>query len=395
MFRFVASPTCDLHIRDLRIALLNYLCAKQSHSPFIVRIADIDKKSLIESKDDEILETLKLFGLRYDYLYYQSENFKYHLQFASTLLDKKKAFICFCSKDKASPYDGTCENLSPEEVLNNPHPFVIRLKASKDNLDSFVMMTQEKYPTNTFACACDDMLQGVSCIIDEATQLLDAPQQTLVRKALGYDQEIPYMHAPTLHVIEDETCNVKELLDQGFMPEAILNYLLLLGNPTPTEIFSLEEAISWFDITKTSQEPVHFDRKKLCSINVLHIKSLSDMELSKRLGYACENIGRLAKLYTQECSTTFEIKQKIDAIFAKKALHPAYENESKLLQKLILEAPYFEKLDDFQTYLITTSRLEGESFFKPLYFWLTGAKSGLELALVYPLIKTYLKEIVR
>ena len=395
MFRFVASPARDLHIRDLRIALLNYLCAKQSLSPFIVRIADIDKKSLIEGKDDEILETLKLFGLTYDYLYYQSENFKYHLQFASTLLDKKKAFICFCPENKASPYDGTCENLSPEEVLNNPHPFVIRLKASKDNLDSFVMMTQEKYPTKTFACACDDMLQGVSRIIDEATQLLDAPQQTLVRKALGYDQEIPYTQVPTLHVIEDETCNVKELLDQGFMPEAILNYLLLLGNPTPKEIFSIEEAISWFDITKISQEPVHFDRKKLCSINILHIKSLSNMELSKRLGYACENIGKLAKLYTQECSTTFEIKQKIDAIFAKKALHPAYENESKLLQKLILEAPYFEKLDDFQTYLITTSRLEGESFFKPFYFWLTGAKSGLELALVYPLIKTYLKEIVR
>ena len=95
MFRFVASPARDLHIRDLRIALLNYLCAKQSLSPFIVRIADIDKKSLLEGKDDEILETLKLFGLTYDYLYYQSENFKYHLQFASTLLDKKKAFICF------------------------------------------------------------------------------------------------------------------------------------------------------------------------------------------------------------------------------------------------------------------------------------------------------------
>ena len=102
------------------------------------------------------------------------------------------------------------------------------------------------------------------------------------------------------------------------MPEAIVNYLLLLSTPTPTEIFTLEEALAWFDLAKMSPSPLSFDMKELSVINREHIKKLSDMELSKRIGYACENIGKLAKLYSEEVSTTHEIKQKIDAIFAKK-----------------------------------------------------------------------------
>ena len=170
---------------------------------------------------------------------------------------------------------------------------------------------------------------------------------------------------------------------------------LLLSTPTPTEIFTLEEAIAWFDLTTIFKVPIHFDMEKLALINREHIKRLPDMELSKRIGYACENIGKLAKLYTKEVSTTHEIKQKIDAIFAKKESHESFEAESKLIQELILNAPYFEAFDDFNAYLSEKSGLKDEVLLKLLRFWLSGADQGLELALMYPLIKNYLKEIVR
>lgn len=388
---------------------MNYICAKQASEQLVVRIEDGDKARTIEGKDQEVLEMLELFGIGYSQLYYQSNNFKYHLQFASTFLDKKKAFICFCAEDKASPYDGTCENLSSDEVLNNPKPFVIRMKKSDhaisftdaikgvvsfepDAIDSFVIMRQDKYPTYTFACACDDMLQGVTTIIRGEEQLSNTPKEELIRKSLGYDQEMLYAHLP---IILNDDASVQWLLDQGFMPEAIVNYLILLGNPTPTEIFTLEEAIAWFDIKNISKSPAHFDIDKLRFINREHIKRIADMELSKRIGYACENIGKLAKLYTEEANTTYEIKQKIDALFAKKEFYAEFENESNLLQELILKAPYFDEFDAFKAHLLEASGLKENSFFKPLRFWLSGADHGPELALLYPLIKNYLKEIVR
>lgn len=432
MVRFAPTPSADLSLESLRIALFNYMYAIQTKDSMVVRIEDRDKKQNIEGKDQDILDMLSLFGISYTQLYYQSQNFKYHLQFASTLLDTKKAFICFCSEKeleakrekaesegKAYCYDGACEHLSSEEVLNNPKPFVIRMKRPEaaisftdtiqgkislepDAVDAFVIMQADKYPTYNFACACDDMLQGISYIIRSEDHLFDAPRQEFVRKSLGYNQEIQYAHVPSIlndkgqkMSASDDISSVQWLLDQGFMPEAILNYLILLGNPTPYEIFTVQEALTWFDLKAISKSPACFDINKLHLINREHIKRIPDMELSKRIGYACDNIGKLAKLFTEEVSTTREIKQKIDAIFAKKSFYAAFEKESKLLQALILQAPYFEKFDEFQTYLIEKSGIEGEPFFKPLRFWLSGTEHCPELALLYPLIKTYLKEIVR
>jgi len=382
MFRISLPSTLCIH--DLRLALLNYVCAKQAHKQLIVRL---------ESHDDTALEMLLLFGISYQHLYYQSDNFKYHLQFASTLLDKKKAFICFCEND-ASPYDGTCENLSSEEILNTPKPFVIRMKKEDPSSDSFVIMRTDKYPTNVFASACDDMLQGVSSIIREESSLADAQKEAYIRTSIGYDEAIAYTHVPSFLYQSDEK-GVKQLLDQGFMPEAIANYLLLLGNPTPKEIFTLSEAIEWFDINTISPSSALFEIEKLKAINREHILRLDDMELSKRIGYACENVGKLAKLYTQEASTTHEIKQKIDAIFAKKESMNDDKQESLQLQNAILEAPYFEAFDDFKAHLLNVTGLNEEHLFTLLCFWFRGTHNGPELALLYPLIKTYLKEIVR
>lgn len=380
MVRFSFAPTHDMFVSELRIALLSALYAEQKNLPLIVRMEDGKRSEAMDTNEDAFLEILALFGISYSQLYYQSNNFKYHLQFASTLLDRKKAFICFCPEEKASPYDGACEHLSSEEILNNPSPFVIRMKPSPTTNDSFTIMQRDKYPTPVFARACDDMLQGASTLIREESCREDASKENLVREALGYEEALTYLYVPKLE--NADAIRVKALLDEGFMPEAIAQYLLALGT-------------QWLSSEEKTNTPVAFEKEALCHMNHKCIQNLSDMELSKRLGYACENIGKLAKLYTKILNTTAEIKVKIDAIFAKKEPLKGFETESKTLQKLILEAPYFENYDAFEAYLAEKSGLKAEAFFTPLYVLLMGEKSGLALAQTYPLIKNYLKEIVR
>ena len=422
MFRFAPSSKGDMHIEDLRMALFNFICAKQQNDRFIVRIENIDKKSDLEEKTKDILDILGIFGITYDDLYYRQNNFKYHLQFASTLLDQKKAFMCFCTEEELKTkrkaavkaketykYDGTCEDIGSEEILNNRKPFVIRIKKPKqdlksrevnksDEIDSFLIMSVDKYPTHDFACAIDDMLQGVTYIISSEKYLLDMPKQEHIRKSLGYDETITYVHLSA--ILDDmgekiDESSVKKLLDQGFMPEAIINYLVLLGNTTPKEIFTMDEVFDWFDLNLISKLPAKFDIDKLRYINVQHIKLLSDTELAKRIGYSGKGIGKLAKFYTEEASTTYEIKQKIDAIFATKTASPKFAKNLEILKEIVQNAPIFDEFEEFKAYLATKSGFEGNFFDIPLKILLTNNENGIELARLYPFIKNYLKEIAK
>lgn len=423
MYRFAPSPTGDMHLGNLRVALLNYLCAKQKEDRFIVRIEDMDKKRNIEDKDQEILELLNLFGITYDEVYYQSHNLKFHRQFAMTLMMQKKAFSCFCSDEiletkkeraeaagKAYHYDGTCENLDDFDVLNNESPFVIRLKKptqkvtftdtlqgamtyAPEVIDNIVMLNHNKYPTHIFACATGDMLQGITHVIREDTHLSNAAREEIIREFIGYDQKMQYSHIPSIQGAED--INVKDLLDEGFLPSAIINYLLRLGNETSNEIFTIEDAFEWFDLTNLSTSAVAFDLEELYQINREHIKMMDDLKLSTLIGFADAGIGKLAKLYTNECSTVAQIKEKIDAIFAEKQVPNTFSESFAILKETAGNAPYMETFEEYKTYLMKKTNLKGDNFTKALCLLLTGSESGPEVADLYPHLKNYLKEILR
>ena len=405
MYRFAPSSIDELSLNGLRVALYNYIFAKQSGGMFIVRIEDSQKDKDI--KDKSILEILEIFGITYDNLYYQSENTKYYLQFASYLMDKKEAFACFCNDEelKDEKYSGKCLHVSEEELLNNNLPFTIRIKKpehsitfqdsikgkmtyEKDDVDSFIIMTRKKYPTYNFACAIDDMIQGVKYIIREDKHISNTPKQEHIRRVLGYDEEIKYAHLPSIVEIN---WSVKKLLDMGYMPEAIINYLILIGFETPKEIFSLNEAIGWLEIEKISKKSIKFDIEKLKFINSKHIQLIEDVELSKRLGYSCASIGKLAKLYTKSCHNTLEIKEKIDTIFAPKN-SDKYKKELELLKSIVKEAPYFDDFDGFKKYMEEKSGLKDGKILKIL---LTGSENCPNLEELYPLIKNYLTEIAK
>lgn len=428
MYRFAPSPTGDMHIGNLRAAIFNYICSLQDKSGFTLRIEDTDRQRNIEGKDEEIKEILTKFGIKWDFLYYQSKNLKFHHEFASKLLMEKKAFNCFCTKEEleakkelakeqgvAYRYDETCANLSDDQVLNCEKLSVIRIKKptsaikfsdlikgeiefEPENIGSFVILRDDKTPTYNFACSIDDMLQGVTCIIRGEDHVSNTPKQEHIRRSLGYTQEINYAHLPIILNIEgkkmskrDDSSSVKWLLDEGFLPEAIANYLIMLGNKTPKEIFTLLEAVEFFDIKHVSKSPAKFDIDKLMQINREHIKLASNERLKELFGDFNPD---LIRFYTQETSLIGEIKEKIEIIYSKKEIDEEFVNEVQILKDKINELDKIESYDEFKSALMKSSGLKGKKFFMPLRLLLTGKVHGPEMAELFEFIKGDIKEIV-
>ena len=429
MLRFAPSPTADMSIGDLRVALFNYIYSKQVNEQLTIRVEDTNKAENIEGKDAEFLGLLELFGIKYETVSYQSEGFKRHQLMALQLLNTQRAFNCFCTnktldakqkaarKDKKTyRYDGTCENLTMAESGDNENPFSVRIKKpitaieftdkvkgdkhfEPEDIDSFIILDQNKMPSNIFAGAVDDMISDVSLVIRSEDHILNTPKQMAVRAALGYTKSIEYAHLPGIlnnsgekMSFKDDSFSVKHLLEEGFIPEAIINYLVLLGNDVPKEIFTLDEAVEFFDIAKVSTEAAKFDMEKLRFINCEHLNLMDDVELSRYVGFADADLGKAAKIYLEEVSTTKELKEKMAAIFSEKS----EDNESvKQLKALLKQAPHFESFEKLQDYIIKESDIKDENLLKSIRNVLTGAEHGPDLETLYPLIKNYLAEIIR
>ena len=431
MYRFAPSPTGDMHIGNLRAAIFNYICSLKDKSGFILRIEDTDTARNIEGKEEEIQEILHKFGIKWQTLYYQSKNLKFHREFAHKLLMDKKAFCCFCSSeilaqkkelakknDEAYRYDGTCERLSDEQVLECEKPFVIRMKKpastmkfkdaikgeisfEPENIDSFVIMREDKTPTYNFACAIDDMLEGVTFVIRGEDHVSNTPKQEWIRECVGFSEKIQYAHLPIILDNEgkkmskrDSSSSVKWLLECGYMPEAIANYLILLGNKTPCEIFTIEEAAQWFDITKISKNPAKFDITKLAQINREHIKRASDERLAQLFSLEISR-ANLIRFYTQESSLIPEISAKISAIFSPKNISEEWRENAEILRNLILnESEIPAEFNEFKSNLMKKSALKSKAFFMPLRLLLTNSEHGPELSELFPLIRDEIRAVV-
>ncbi len=424
MLRFAPSPTGDMHIGDLRVAIFNYIVSKQRNEELIVRIEDSDKERNIEGKDEEILGILGLFGIEYSQVVYQSQNFRFHSAMALQLLHEVKAFNCFCSdewlekkKEEAKNnketymYDDACRDLPAELVIDNENPFTVRIKKSEEpivikdlikgeivfkpeDIESFVIMNHDKTPTYNFACAVDDMLSDISLVIRGEDHISNTPKQELIRKSLGYEKKIEYAHISK--ILNDDKPSVKWLLEEGYLPDAIANCMILLGNDTlPKEIFSIGEAVEWFDLQKTSNTPARFDIDMLKHINKEHLKNLEPKELSRYVGFADEEIGKLARIFLDEVSTTKELKSKISPIFAPKDTPAEFAQTAKIMADTIKAAPYFDEYNDFKEYILKESGLQEKDFLKPLRFLLTGAEDGPDITQLYKYLKNYIGEIVK
>jgi len=422
MLRFAPSPTGDMHIGDLRVALFNYIVSQQKKEDLIIRIEDTDKEKNIEGKDQEILDILALFNIEYSQVIYQSEHIRFHSAMALQLVHERKSFSCFCSPEwlekkrleakeinQTYKYDDACRNLPAELVIDNTNPFTIRIKRpdhsitiedkilddvtfEPDMVDSFLIMHQDKRPTYNFACAVDDMLSDISIVIRDEKHLNNTPKQEHIRASLSYEKKVEYAHLPTL----DENLTIKHLLEEGYLPEAISNYLILIGNEVPQEIFTMKEAIEWFDLSKISTSPIHFDINLLKHINKEHLKNLDAKELSRYVGFADAEIGELARIYLEEeAVTTKELKSKIAPIFTKRDIPDAFVEQTTLIKEIIKKAPYFEEYNDFKNYLIKESKVQEKDFVQSLRILLTNKEDGPDIAEIYKYLKNYIGEIIK
>jgi len=423
MLRFAPSPTGDMHIGDLRVALLNYIVSIQRKEDFLVRIEDTNKEKNIDGKDQEILDLLDLFGISYTQTIYQSQQYKFHSAMALQLMHEKKAFSCFCSNEwidkkrkeaknsnKHYSYDDACKNLPAELVIDNTNPFKVRINRPEkdilindkikgkqsffpDDVDSFVILNQDKTSTHDFAVAIDDMISDISLIIRDEKYMSSAPKQDYIRKSLGYEKDVEYAHIPS--IVDVESTSVKSLLEQGFLPQSITNYLLLLGTNTPTKIFTLEEAVKFIDIKNLALSPTTFNIHELKEINHQHLKNLDAKELSRYVGFADAEIGELARVYLEDVSTTKELKSKIEAIFNAKNIPQEFNEITNKIINIIKDSPHFENYNDFHAYVLKKSSIDEKKLSNLIYYLLTGNEKGPKIEKVYKYLKNYIGEIVR
>ena len=332
--RFAPSPTGFMHVGNLRTALYEYLTAKHEDGTFVLRIEDTDRERYVEGAIQVIYDTMKLAGLEHDEgpdiggdygPYIQSERLSMYKPYAEKLVEEGKAYRCFCTKERlealkenapeGTGYDRHCRNLSPEEIQKNLDagiPYVIRQKMPlegstsyhdlvygditfpNEDLDDQVLIKTDGFPTYNFANVIDDHTMGITHVVRGSEYLSSTPKYNLLYEAFGW--EIPtYIHLPLImgKSVDEEGNEVisklskrhgstgfMDLVNEGYLPEAIINYIALLGwAPKDTrEIFSLPELIEAFDINGISKSPAVFDYDKLSWVNQEHIKAMSDEE---------------------------------------------------------------------------------------------------------------------
>ncbi len=325
--RYAPSPTGFMHVGNLRTALYEYLIAKSMDGTFVLRIEDTDQERYVEGAVDVIYNTLKTAGITHDEgpdvggdfgPYVQSERKDMYLPYAEQLIKDGKAYRCFCTKERLEKlaensgfggYDRHCRDLSEEEIeekLKNNTPYVIRQKMPLEGKTTFkdavfgeitvdnselqdqILVKTDGYPTYNFANVIDDHTMGITHVVRGSEYLSSTPKYNLLYEAFGW--EIPtYVHLPLIMGKNEDgsvsklskrhgSTGFEDLVEDGYLPEAIINYIALLGwcPKDNQEIFSMKELEESFFIEGISKSPAVFDYDKLLWFNAEYIKAMDE-----------------------------------------------------------------------------------------------------------------------
>ena len=324
--RYAPSPTGKMHVGNLRTALYAYLIAKHEGGDFLLRIEDTDQGRYVEGATEIIYGTLRDTGLIHDEgpdiggpvgPYVQSERVAegIYRKYAEELVAKGEAYYCFCTQERLESlrrvvngeeimtYDKHCLNLSKEEIEANlaaGMPYVIRqnnptegtttfhdelygdISVDNSELDDMVLIKSDGFPTYNFANVVDDHLMGITHVVRGTEYLSSSPKYNRLYEAFGW--EVPaYIHCPTITNEEHKKLSKRsghssfqDLIEQGFLPEAVVNFVALLGwSPSDNrEIFSLPELVETFDYRNISKSPAVFDMVKLRWMNGEYMKAM-------------------------------------------------------------------------------------------------------------------------
>ena len=370
--RFAPSPTGYMHIGNLRTALYAYLVAKKANGDFILRIEDTDQNRLVEGATDIIYDTLKAWKLPHDAgpdvggnfgPYVQSERMAsgIYKKYAMELVEKGAAHICFCkdediqeqkqiaeARGESFLYRDPCKELSKEEIqkrIDSGEEYVIRqtidpngttyfddevygrITVNNDTLDEMILLKSDGYPTYNFANVIDDHLMEITDVVRGNEYLSSTPKYNLLYDAFGFEKP-RYIHCPP--VMKDEHAKLskrngdasfQDLVAKGYLPEAILNYIALLGwaPSEDREIYTLEELAQAFDVKRIGTSGAIFDIEKLKWMNGVYLRNMDfdsyyalvkpHIEKNVDPKYNYEDI---AKALKERCQLLNEVDEMVD-----------------------------------------------------------------------------------
>ena len=451
--RFAPSPTGYMHIGNLRTAIFEYLLAKKYNGSFILRIEDTDQTREVEGAIDFIYKTLELCGFSIDEgpnndkgygPYIQSERKDIYKKYAEELVEKGKAYYCFCSEEELEAmrkraearkrpfaYDGRCSRLSKEKIaenLANGIPYVIRQKMPKtgvtvvedliygkikiDNsiLDDQILLKSDGFPTYNFANVVDDHLMDITHVIRGKEYLDQTAKYNLLYEAFGWEKPT-YIHVAMV-LGEDGNklskrngdASFMDLYNEGFLPSAIVNYLCLLGwSPANNqEVFTMDELINNFDETRISKSSSQYDVKKLEWFNHQYIQKMPDEEylawIKKYFTKDVSNksdewVNRLLLIYKSHLNYGKEINELVENFFndniEMNAEAKEFMESDQVIERVI---SYFkaelEKLDDWNVDVINTAinnvknalNVKGKLLYMPIRIKASGLMHGPDLA---------------
>jgi len=390
--RFPPSPTGYLHVGSLRTALYNYFYAKKHNGTFLLRIEDTDRERYVEGAVESLIGTLERMKIDYDEglvvengkliekgkngPYVQSARLEIYKKYAKQLVDSDHAYYCFCSKERLSAlreqqqtikrttkYDRNCLKLSPEEIqtkLQSGESNVIRMKIPEgkttfrdeirgditienQEIDDQVLLKADGFPTYHLAVVVDDHLMGVTHIIRGEEWISSVPKHIMLYKWFGFPLPV-FAHLPLI-LNPDKTklskrqgdVAVEDYLAKGFLEEALENFVSLLGfNPTADrEIYTREEFIEHFDLTKINKSGAVFDVNKLLWMNGQYIKMLSDETFTAKVKPFLKvdiNDDILRRICVIE-KTRINLLSDISAVVDSYQTMPAYEKEKLTWKK--------------------------------------------------------------
>ena len=411
--RYAPSPTGRMHVGNLRTALYAYLIAKHEGGDFLLRIEDTDQERYVEGAVEIIYRTLEKTGLIHDegpdkdggvgpYVQSERQASGIYLEYAKKLIEKGEAYYCFCTQERLDSlkknvngeeimaYDKHCLNLSKEEIeekLAAGVPYVIRqnnptegtttfhdeiygdITVNNDELDDMVLIKSDGYPTYNFANVVDDHLMGITHVVRGNEYLSSSPKYNRLYDAFGWEVPV-YVHCPLITNEEHKKLSKRsghssyeDLIDQGFISEAVVNYVALLGwSPEDNrEIFSLDEMVKEFDYRRMSKSPAVFDMTKLRWMNGEYIKAM-DFDRFYKLAepYLKEvikkdlDLKKIANMVKTRIEVFPEIRDHIDffeelpeydiAMYTHKKMKTNAETSLKVLKDVL---PILEAQEDF------------------------------------------------
>jgi glutamyl-tRNA synthetase len=384
--RFAPSPTGMLHIGGVRTALFDYLAAKSTGGEFSLRIEDTDRERFVEGAVDAIHEGLSWLGIEHgEEVVYQSERLPIYQKYANELVAKGLAYKCFCTSDRLTKlkeeqeaahkppvYDRCCLKLTKEDIVAKEkagEKFVIRFQIPKtpetvswkdkvrdevsiptDSLEDFILIKSDGWPTYNFANVIDDHEQGFNLIVRGDEFVPSTPKHILLYMALGWEHP-EFAHVPVIVGTDMKKLSkrngdtaVSDYKDKGYLPEAMINFLVLLGwNPgTEEEIFSLTELEKTFSVERIGKSPSVFDPERLDWMNSIYIRNLSVSELTDRLLDFDNGLTKIDRKFLERVVTVEQTRIKTLAEFSDVAAPywelPKYSEDILVFKKSSPEA---------------------------------------------------------